>query len=153
FYQKTEVSDLIALLELILRPSDPVARATVLTSSLAGVSFNELLQGRSFEAFDAILQPWVALRDRATAAEMLQDGIRKTNYDVVMMSQKNGAQRVANIGKLIEITRDLARQGTTALDDVVRHLRDRAHDVAVREPEAQAAGQDEDVVRLLTVHQ
>ena len=68
------------------------------------------------------------MRDRATAAEILEDIIRQTNFDVVMMAQRNGPQRVANIGKLIEITRDLARQGTAALDDVVRHLRDRAHD-------------------------
>jgi CRISPR/Cas system-associated exonuclease Cas4 (RecB family) len=70
-----------------------------------------------------------------------------------MMAQKNGPQRLANVGKLIEVTRDLARQGTTALDDVVRYLRDRAHDPGVREPEAQTSGQDDQVVRLLTVHQ
>jgi len=153
FYQKTEVSDLIALLEFILRPSDRLVRAAVLTSALAGLSFNELLEGRTCESLEEILQPWIAARDTATAAEILQDVVRKTNYDVVMMSQKNGAQRVANIGKLIEVTRTLARQGTTALDDVVRRLRARAHDVTVRESEAQPAGQDEDVVRLLTVHQ
>ncbi len=70
-----------------------------------------------------------------------------------MMAQRNGPQRVANIGKLIEITRDLARKGTTALDDVVRHLRDRALDPGVREAEAQIVGEDDDVVRILTVHQ
>jgi ATP-dependent helicase/nuclease subunit A len=153
FYQKTEVSDLIAVLELILRPNDPVARAIVLSSSLAGLSFGELLEKKTCESLDEILAPWIALRDRATAAEILQDVIRKTNYDVIMMSQKNGEQRVANIGKLIEITRRLARQGVTALDDVVRHLRDRARDPTAREPEAQAVDQDDEVVRVLTVHQ
>ncbi len=44
FYRKTEVSDLIAMLELILHPSDPLLRATVLTSSLAGLMFAELLR-------------------------------------------------------------------------------------------------------------
>jgi ATP-dependent helicase/nuclease subunit A len=153
FYQKTEVSDLIALLELVLNPNDAIARATVLSSGLAGVSFDGLIQGEKPETLDEILAPWVALRDRATAAEILQDVIRKTNYDAVMMSQKNGEQRVANIGKLIEITRSLARRGATALDDVVRHLRDRARDTTAREPEAQPAGQDDEVVRMLTVHQ
>jgi hypothetical protein len=70
-----------------------------------------------------------------------------------MIAQKNGPQRVANIGKLIEITRELARQGTTSLDDIVRYLRDRAQDTSVREPEAQVVGQEDEVVRLLTVHQ
>jgi ATP-dependent exoDNAse (exonuclease V) beta subunit len=153
FYQKSEVSDLIALLELILHPNDSLLRATVLSSSLAALTFRDLLEGRGSAELDEILRPWIEERDRSTAAEILQDVIRRTNFDVVMMAQKNGRQKVANIGKLIEITRELARQGTTALDEVVRHLRDRVRDTAVREPEAQIVGQDDDVVRILTVHQ
>ncbi|PYS55637.1 MAG: hypothetical protein DMG13_03305 [Acidobacteria bacterium] len=188
FYQKSEVSDLIAFLELVLHPEDKLLRATVLTSSLCGVSFKDLtvaavhersecepdrakpltydrrqcLASGSWAVMDRpdsetrlneILNDWVGRRDTATAAEILQDVIRKTNFDVVMMAQKNGRQRLANIGKLIEITRELARQGTTALDDVVRYLHDRTHDTSVREPEAQTLGQEDEVVRLLTVHQ
>src|SRR5207253_6672370 len=41
FYQKSEVSDLIAFLELVLHPDDALLRATVLTSSLFGVTFEE----------------------------------------------------------------------------------------------------------------
>ena len=152
FYQKSEVSDLIALLELILHPDDPLVRAIVLSSPLAGMTFAELLSGKRSEAFDRIIQPWIERRDRATAAEILEDVVRRTNFDVVMTAQKGGRQRLANIGKLIEITRNLGRQGTTALDDVVRYLRARAKDTMVRESEAQTTGQDADVVRLLTVH-
>jgi ATP-dependent exoDNAse (exonuclease V) beta subunit len=162
FYQKSEVSDLIAFLELVLHPQDELLRATVLTSSLFGMTLEELWQSFSNNGglkhthsatLDAILTRWVERRDSATAAEILEDVIRKTDFDAVMMAQKNGLQRVANIGKLVEITRDLARQGTTALDDVVRYLRDRAHDISVREPEAQVVSQLDDVVRVLTVHQ
>jgi ATP-dependent helicase/nuclease subunit A len=154
FYQKSEVSDLIAFLELVLHPDDELLRATVLTSSLFGVSFNDLLAGSGQHAvFDEILSRWTERRDTVTAAEILQDVIRRTDFDAVMMAQKNGPQRVANVGKLIEITRDLARQGTTALDDVVRYLRDRAHDTSVRESEAQIVAQSDEVVRLLTIHQ
>ena len=177
FYQKTEVSDLIAFLELVLHPDDELLRATVLTSSLFGVPFHELLPLPLGEArgaqrepvrakpqekparrvrvpvFDELLSYWLERRDTATAAEILQDVIRRTNFDVVMVAQKNGPQRVANIGKLIEITRRLSRQGTTALDDIVRYLRDRANDPSVRESEAQIVSQNDDVVRVLTVHQ
>jgi ATP-dependent helicase/nuclease subunit A len=154
FYQKSEVSDLIAFLELVLRPGDALLRTTVLTSSLFGVTFKDLLsKSAGIAAFEAILAHWSARRDTATAAEILQDVIRKTDFDVVMMAQKNGPQRAANIGKLVEITRDLAREGTTALDDVVRYLRDRAHDTSVRESEAQIVSQSDDVVRILTIHQ
>ena len=127
FYQKSEVSDLIALLEFVLHPNDPLIRAIVLSSPLAGLTFNDLLAGKTSEAFDRIIQPWIERRDRATAAEILEDVVRKTNFDVVMTAQKNGRQRVANIGKLIEITRNLGRQGTTALDDV-RSLPSRARE-------------------------
>jgi ATP-dependent helicase/nuclease subunit A len=157
FYQKSEVSDLIAFLQLVLHPGDNLLRTTVLTSSLFGVTFQQLVAAGSTpvynDLFDELLSYWSIRRDTATAAEILQDVIRKTNFDVVMMAQKNGQQRVANIGKLIEITRGLARQGITALDDVVRHLRDRAHDPSVRESEAQIVSQSDEVVRLLTIHQ
>src|SRR5438093_12130836 len=43
FYQKTEVSDLIAFLELVLHPDDELLRVTVLTSSLFGLAFHYLL--------------------------------------------------------------------------------------------------------------
>jgi len=152
FYQKSEVSDLIAVLEFVLRPEDPLIRAIVLTSPLAGLTYSDLLAGKTSTEFEQAIQPWVERRDRATAAEILEDVVRKTGFDVVMMAQKNGDQRVANVGKLIEITRNLGRQGTTALDDVVRHLRARARDSQVREPEAQTSGQDADVVRVQTVH-
>jgi ATP-dependent helicase/nuclease subunit A len=157
FYQKSEVSDLIAFLELVLHPADNLLRATVLSSSLFGITFKDLLSaGRGAGTgglFDDLVAQWSARRDTATAAEILQDVIRKTSYDVVMMAQKNGPQRVANIGKLIEITRELARQGATALDDDVRYLRDRAHDTSVRESEAQIVSQSDEVVRILTIHQ
>jgi ATP-dependent exoDNAse (exonuclease V) beta subunit len=152
FYQKSEVSDLIALLEFVLHPKDPLIRAIVLSSALAGLTFPDLLAGKSSETFDQVVEPWIERRDRATAAEILEDVVRKTNFDAVMMAQKNGRQRVANIGKLIEITRNLGREGTTSLDDVVRYLRARAHDVTVRESEAQTTSQEADVIRLLTVH-
>ncbi len=153
FYQKTEVSDLIAFLELVIHPDDSLLRTTVLTSSLFGVTFKDVLAGATNVAYEELVRYWVEWRDQATAAEILQDVIRKTNHDVVLMAQKKGRQRVANVGKLIEITRELARQGTTSLDEVVRHLRARAYDHAVREPEAQIVGQDDQVVRILTVHQ
>jgi ATP-dependent exoDNAse (exonuclease V) beta subunit len=116
------------------------------------LTYPDLLANKKSEVFESVIQPWIERRDQATAAEILEDVVRKTGFDVVMTAQKNGEQRVANIGKLIEITRNLGRQGTTALDDVVRHLRARATDPSVREPEAQTSGQDADVVRLLTVH-
>jgi len=153
FYQKTEVSDLIAFLELVLHPEDALLRAIVLTSSLFGVPVGALYGDSSLRLCGEILQYWVERRDSATAAEILQDVIRKTNFDVVQLAQKNGPQRVANVGKLIEITRGLARQGTTALDDIVRYLRERAHDTSIREAEAQIVSQMDDVVRVLTVHQ
>jgi UvrD-like helicase family protein/PD-(D/E)XK nuclease superfamily protein len=174
FYQKSEVSDLIAFLELVLHPDDELLRTTVLTSSLFGVTFTALVEHRlkargsgtngssngksngaaaEHRGLQPILRHWVERRDSATAAEILQDVIRKTDFDVVMMAQRNGPQRVANVGKLIEITRGLARQGTTALDDVVRYLRERALDTSVRESEAQIVSQADDVVRVLSVHQ
>src|SRR5262249_9454973 len=97
FYQKSEVSDLIAFLELVLHPQDELLRSIVLTSSIFGISFEELWRNRLPDSgLDELLEYWVERRDSATAAEILQDVIRKTDFDVVLMAQKNGPQRVAN---------------------------------------------------------
>src|SRR6185503_17205923 len=85
FYQKNEVSDLIALLEYVLHPDDPILRSIVMSSPLAGVTFNDLLDGRASEPFDEIIAPWIEKRDTATAAEILEDVVRKTSFDVVVM--------------------------------------------------------------------
>ena len=98
------------MLEFVLHPQDPLLRATVLSSSLLGFTFKNCWMAIS--PLMRHCKPWIEKRDRATAAEILEDIIRRTNFDVVMMAQRNGPQRVANIGKLIEITRELARQGT-----------------------------------------
>src|SRR5215475_8407629 len=91
FYQKSEVSDLIAFLELVLHPQDELLRAIVLTSSLFGIPIGALGQWgqpprpRSSGAmgaapidpqFEELLQYWVDRRDSATTAEILQDVIR-----------------------------------------------------------------------------
>src|SRR5437879_2966978 len=57
FYQKTEVSDLIAFLELVLHPDDELLRAIVLTSALFGVPFEELLPLPLGEARGAQREP------------------------------------------------------------------------------------------------
>src|SRR5436190_15082979 len=44
FYQKSEVSDLIAFLELVLHPQDQLLRAVVLTSALFGMPVGTLYE-------------------------------------------------------------------------------------------------------------
>src|SRR6266852_9139810 len=46
-YQKTEVSDLIAFLDLVLHPDDELLRVTVLTSALIGAPFEDLVGERA----------------------------------------------------------------------------------------------------------
>src|SRR2546428_9805421 len=70
FYQKSEVSDLIAFLELVLHPDDELLRAIVLSSSLVGVSFGDLVTsttpGGHRPPLQRILEHWVERRDTAT---------------------------------------------------------------------------------------
>src|SRR5215470_1520802 len=97
FYQKSEVSDLIAFLELVLHPQDELLRAIVLTSSLFGVPVGALYDRPDRDPgghrpplqFEELLRFWLQRRDSATAAEILQDVIRKTDFDVVLLAQKN----------------------------------------------------------------
>src|SRR4029077_10542867 len=93
-----------------------------------------------------------ALASRATIAELIEEVCGATDYEAVCLTQFQGTQKVANVRKLIELARDWERKRFFSLRDFVRTVQ-RLAETEPREPEAPLVGEQDDVVRLMTIHQ
>jgi ATP-dependent helicase/nuclease subunit A len=181
FFQCQEVGDVLALLSAVADPYDRIALATFLRSPFVALDDDALLAlawppgaerpqlerrfrvGETFAdlpreiatAAARVRDLLVALRrarHRATVAELLGEAFAATDFEAVLLTQFQGSQKVANVRKLIELARDLERRGLASLRDFVRRVRELERREP-REPEAPLAAEDDDVVRLMTVHQ
>jgi ATP-dependent helicase/nuclease subunit A len=103
--------------------------------------------------FADLAERLLQLRDRLEPAELLEWAIRETGYDAVLMAQAEGEQQVANVAKLLELARGFSRKGLAKLDDFANYLRERLGDEASRVPDAQIMSEEDDVVRIMTIHQ
>jgi ATP-dependent helicase/nuclease subunit A len=180
FFQRQEVGDLAAFLSFLVDPGDDLALAEVLTSPLAGLDFTDLYRLSEMQETGAPLSSWLApersatlptplrerlerfaelansllpLRDRLEPAELLEWAIRETGYDAVLMAQPEGEQQVANVAKLLELARGFSRKGLAGVYEFVAYLRERLGEGASRAPDAQMMSEEEDVVRIMTIHQ
>ena len=92
------------------------------------------------------------MRERASLTAIVERALELTRFEAVMLGLANGLQRAANVRKLIETAREFEAHRFFGLGDFVRHLR-RLVQEAPREPQAQIAGEADNVVRLMTIHQ
>jgi ATP-dependent helicase/nuclease subunit A len=180
FFQCQEVGDVLALLAAIADPGDEIALAAVLRSPFFALDDDTLWRlawpegverprlGRRFRRSETfadlpeqretlgrirdLLCRLRRLRHRATVAELLEEAFAATDFEPVCLTQFQGRQKVANVRKLIELARDWERRRRFSLRDFVRTVRG----LAAREPreaEASLVSEEDDVVRLMTVHQ
>jgi ATP-dependent helicase/nuclease subunit A len=170
-YATPEVRDLAALLRLALDPYDRHALATVARGPLGGLSDRALAElaqpGRGLSpAARWSEKPPSGSRDAALAeelaerlAELAQVGPRLSPRDAlafavdrfeleaVLAALPRGAVRFGNVGRLMEIA---ARRGGS-LPQFVRWL-NRQIALDVDESEAATFSEEDDAVRLLTIH-
>jgi len=91
-------------------------------------------------------------KDRLSPAELIEYILRGTHYDSIMLTTFQGEQKVANIKKLIELSRTFTRKKTGLLRDFITYLLKVVAEDAM-EPEAQTSLENANVVRLMTIHQ
>jgi ATP-dependent helicase/nuclease subunit A len=180
FFQCQEIRDLLSLLAAVANAEDALALAAVLRSPFFGFDDDTLARlawppdrerpdlarrFRSTEIFADVPEQARALgraRDllvrlrrlasRATIAELLEEALAATDFEAVCLTQFQGTQKVANVRKLIELARDAERRRRFGLRQFVAWGRElEAHEP--REPEATLVGEQDDVVRLMTIHQ
>jgi ATP-dependent helicase/nuclease subunit A len=178
FYESSEISDLLSLLQLLDNPLQDVPCIAVLRSPLVGLSLDELAQIRltvSREHFwTALVQAknprseiqsetrgkvekflerfarWRKLAQQSSLSQCLEQVLSETHYDDWLKSRPRGAQRHANVGRLLNLAEkfdQFQRQGLFRFLKFIEAQRE-----IEAEPEV-ATVAEENAVRLMSIHQ
>lgn len=173
FFRAREVRDVVAMLKLLLSPTDPLSLVEVLRGPWVGLHDESLLAlsdagspvrlarvrepGSRAELVRPEDEPALAYAaeqiealSRAAAftrpGPLLREAVRAFSLDAVLSRMPRGATRVANVDKLLDLadTHDDPRALLHWLDD--------AFEREAQEVEAATFSERDDAVRLLTVH-
>jgi ATP-dependent helicase/nuclease subunit A len=133
--------------------ASPPGRPFSAIFSASGPDFSWLLTERE-QASSAwrILDELHNLSQRGSIVAVVEHALRATSYEAVMLGLRQGAQRVANLRKLVNLAREFESRRLFNFHDFVVYLR-RLTEQQPYEPPAQILGEDDNVVRLMTVHQ
>ena len=170
YYTRQEVRDLTSALWAVENPYDPVAMVAILRSPLFGFSDEELFlfreSGGSFdylepgvretEQYSDLLAAFRLLknlhenRNSMGPAAVLGTLLSETNFLEFCLLRPNGEQRVQNVRKIMQNARGFA-QRNISFRSFARWLKER-ESLDTAEAESPIVEEDEDAVRLLTIH-
>jgi ATP-dependent helicase/nuclease subunit A len=168
YYNRPEVWDLLNLLKALHNPADNLALASALRAPLFGLDDDILyklrqmpyallwdalhaaeldnLNSRPLQFAKQTLPELAAMAQRVTLPELLNAILRATAYTAVLRGQEDGARKVNNVEKLIEMAR---RNSRLSLGEFLRYL----EELTDRETrEGEAAIETGGAVQLMTVH-
>ncbi len=183
FYQTKEIKDFSNILSFLYYSGDLLSLISVLRSPLVGISDDGLLKlrrdenGNERDTVDLFLKQldfpsgmrkedqyrielfrnkvirWKELRDCVMPSELLEMILVDTGYNSVMMGSLNGDQAMANIFKLIEMTRLHEAKGGS-LGKFILRLKQRISQ-GLDSPEADISADviNKGKVRVMTIHQ
>ena len=171
FYDSSEISDLLSLLQLLDNPLQDVPCIAVLRSPLVGLSLDELAAVRltvAREHFWTALAGsqnlvkgkisiflerffrWRKLARQVSLSRCLEQVLAETHYDDWLKLRPRGAQRYANVGRFLNLAQKFDRFQRQGLYRFLKFIE--AQREAEVEPEV-AALADENAVRLMSIHQ
>lgn len=177
YFDATEVSVILSLLHIIDNPYQDIPLAAVLRSPIIGLSGEDLSairilskRGSYFEAMKAYLtagekedlreklryfynqlQVWRDDARQGSLSELLWKIFRETGYYDFVGGMTGGKQRQANLRALYDRARQYEKTSFRGLFRFLRfieRMRDQGKDLGT----ARALGEQEDVVRLMTIH-
>lgn len=169
FLRRPEVGHLIATLRALARPTDQVALLAFLRSPAGGVPDTELarhvadggrlddrhpeVDARSCPALAramSLLQTLDQETRHGPADRVVHRVLARTRLELVSAVAFEGAQRVANLGKLASAAARIAREGKLSLIEVIDALEaERSADV---ESDSPLADEGVQAVRVMTIH-
>ena len=174
FFDTREIRLMTDMLQVIDNPRQDIPLAAVLTGPMFSFSGEEMALLRSssrrgdlydslrgYEGEDGLsakirhfLEVLSRLRKKtsyATVAELIQDIYRETDiYETVQMMSE-GAQRAANMDSLMEQAREFDETVYHGLYQFVRYIQ-RIREQTEQMGEVNLAGEEENVVRIMTIH-
>ncbi|GGE50213.1 ATP-dependent helicase/nuclease subunit A [Pullulanibacillus camelliae] len=176
YFEATEVAVMMALLRTIDNPFQDIPLASVLRSPLVSLTGSELAririaqkEGAYYEAmkdyserftddlahklraFNRQLEDWRDRARRGALADLIWQLYRETGYYDYVAGLSAGEQRQANLRALYDRARQYEQTSFRGLFRFLRfieRLQDRGGDLA----EARALSEQEDVVRVMTIH-
>lgn len=181
YFQATEVSIMLSLLKVIDNPYQDIALAAVLRSPIVGLSADELayirLQHKKGSFYDAVkvvldniledgqykkmqeklnefhsmLQNWRHYARQGSLSELIWRIYQTTGYYDFVGGMPGGKQRQANLRALYDRARQYESTSFRGLFRFLRFinkLQDRGDDLGT----ARALGEQEDVIRIMTIH-
>ncbi|CAM3787479.1 helicase-exonuclease AddAB subunit AddA [Aeromicrobium ponti] len=180
YFEATEVAIMMSLLKVIDNPYQDIPIASVLRSPILGLTEEELAQirihnkrGSFYEAlisfcriepnletgelyekvrpfFDQ-LKEWRVMARQSSLSDLIWHLYRKTRFYDFVGGMPGGKQRQANLRALYDRARQYEATSFRGLFRFLRfieRMRDRGDDLGA----ARALGEQEDVVRLMTIH-
>lgn len=176
YFEAIEVEVMIALLHVIDNPHQDIAIASVLRSPIVGLNGEEMAQIRiadkksnyyeamlaymkvekdelstKLQAFYDHLQSWRWQARQGSLADLIWQIFRETGYYEFVAGMPGGRQRQANLRALYDRARQYESTSFRGLFRFLRfveRMRDQGSDLGT----ARALGEQEDVVRVMTVH-
>ncbi|MGV3488399.1 MAG: helicase-exonuclease AddAB subunit AddA, partial [Tuberibacillus sp.] len=176
YFEAIEVSVMMSLLKTIDNPYQDIALASVLRSPIVGLSGAELARirvtkksgpyyeamlhyidlyrddlSKRLEAFTHSLESWRNRARRGALSDLIWQIYRETGYYDYAAGLPGGDQRKANLKALYDRARQYEQTSFRGLFRFLRfieRLQDRGSDLG----EARALSEQEDVVRVMTIH-
>lgn len=180
YFEATEVAIVMSLLKVIDNPYQDIPLASVLRSPILGLTEEELAQirihnkrGSFYEALTSFcrnqptletgelyekvrpffdtLEEWRVMARQGSLSELIWHLYRETRFYDFVGGMPGGKQRQANLRALYDRARQYEATSFRGLFRFLRfieRMRDRGDDLGA----ARALGEQEDVVRLMTIH-
>lgn len=179
YFEATEVAIMLALLKVIDNPQQDIPLASVLRSPIVGLDEEELAQIRGFHTgsyYEALAQfyrqsdreehpdtyekvasfyrkliHWRKLATESALSDVIWLLYRETRFYDFVGGMPGGKQRQANLRALYDRARQYEASSFRGLFRFLRfieQMQERGDDLGV----ARALGEQEDVVRLMTIH-
>lgn len=171
YYSRQEMGALLAVLSAIDNPKDKVALTAALRSPFFSVSDEELFlftrRGRLLDYLEVgykieetaksiqnafrLMRELHNLRNETAVPLFILHLFQATRILPFLYLKPQGDQKVANLLKVVDMARALARQGLVTLRSFVQFLK-KMESAEAEEGESPLAEESEDVVRLMTIH-
>jgi ATP-dependent helicase/nuclease subunit A len=167
FYRCQEVMEIIQLLQYLCDERQQISLLAALRSPIFGLTDSEIFdifyaKEPTLEQFLSSedvyvksvgeqIRSWRHLCNRLTLAELIRTIISDRGLIAVYSAHPDGMQRLANMEKLMEISRDFQIEGSGSLAEFVQYCLEMAEE-AEEEGEALITSQGETPICLMTIH-
>ncbi|MGB2824504.1 MAG: UvrD-helicase domain-containing protein, partial [Phycisphaerae bacterium] len=176
FFQQQEVFDVLNALQAVDNPFDDIALFGALRSGLFGLTDNALMhvaesceppyyaslcgadlsgrldphQADALSAAMGLIDRLHRLKDSAGTDALLQRLLDETGYEATLLSQFQGRRMLSNVRRMADLARTAAADHVS-LADFLTEMRTQVVSES-RYEQAAVAGEQEDVVRVMTIH-